>query len=53
MTDHEAAVCRCRRCGHRFRVLADEYGDHPCPKCGWHPEQDREGEGDYVEKSEA
>lgn len=29
-------VCECPRCRRRFRVPDDEYGDHPCPKCGWY-----------------
>jgi len=33
----EQVVCRCSKCKYRFRVLADEYGDHNCPKCGFTP----------------
>jgi predicted Zn-ribbon and HTH transcriptional regulator len=31
---------RCRRCGYAFRVLEDEQGMHPCPRCGPEHEQD-------------
>jgi len=27
----------CPKCKKRFKVLADEYGSHQCPKCGYHP----------------
>lgn len=43
MPPREAAWCRCQ-CGHRFRVLADEVGQHGCPRCGDWPgdEQDED-----------
>jgi len=48
MKHYESAVCRCSKCGKRFRVLADEVGDHSCPRCGFTPyaetEQDEEDE---------
>ena len=28
-------TCTCPRCRRRFAVLPDEYGEHPCPSCGW------------------
>lgn len=34
-----SATCRCPRCKKRFKVLADEYGDHPCPRCGCGPDR--------------
>jgi Zn finger protein HypA/HybF involved in hydrogenase expression len=37
------AQCQCPKCKSGFQVLDDEYGDHPCPKCGYHPESE-EGE---------
>lgn len=27
------------QCGYRFRMLADEYGDHDCPRCGRNPSE--------------
>jgi hypothetical protein len=27
-------------CGYRFRMLADEYADHQCPRCGRNPSDD-------------
>lgn len=30
-------TCTCPRCRRRFAVLADEYGEHPCPGCGYEP----------------
>jgi Zn finger protein HypA/HybF involved in hydrogenase expression len=36
------ATCQCPNCRNRFQVLEDEYGDHPCPRCGYHPEQEEE-----------
>ena len=29
------ATWACPGCKRRWRVLKDEYGDHPCPHCGW------------------
>lgn len=29
----------CNKCRCHFRTLEDEEQDHPCPRCGWHPEQ--------------
>jgi rubrerythrin len=28
-----AAAYRCPFCGYRIRVLEDEQGQHPCPRC--------------------
>ena len=42
MSDGEGAICRCSRCGQQFMVLADEYGQHPCPRCGFHPGREEE-----------
>ena len=28
----------CPECGYRYRVLDDERHDHPCPRCGYHPD---------------
>jgi Zn finger protein HypA/HybF involved in hydrogenase expression len=36
----ESATCRCSKCGQQFKTLADEYMDHPCPRCGYHPSQE-------------
>lgn len=38
----EYSTYRCPRCGRQIRVLADEYGDHPCI-CGWAPYDDDYG----------
>jgi hypothetical protein len=40
MSTRETATQRCSRCGRRFAVLADEAGDHPCPRCGLAPEDE-------------
>jgi hypothetical protein len=32
---YETVRQRCRVCGHRFRVLADEESMHACPHCQW------------------
>ncbi len=45
MTEYASATCRCHRCGRCFKVLADEYGDHPCPRCKFKP-------GDVVNRDE-
>ena len=37
MTRRASATCLCPACGRTFRVLADEYGDHACPRCGHDP----------------
>lgn len=42
----------CSRCRTVFRVLDDEDGDHPCPKCGWHPSQESELPDDENEPQE-
>jgi PHP family Zn ribbon phosphoesterase len=42
------ATCQCPKCTYRFKVLDDEYGDHPCPRCGYHPEQE-DGEEEETE----
>ena len=34
---HDEVGQRCPRCRATFRVLADEYGMHECPRCGYHP----------------
>jgi Zn finger protein HypA/HybF involved in hydrogenase expression len=39
------ATCQCPKCNKRFQVLDDEYGDHPCPNCGYGEEPEKE----YVE----
>ena len=38
----DMATNRCPRCKRQFQTLDDEYGDHPCPRCGYHPSQDDE-----------
>ena len=42
--DGEVATCICLRCGCWFYVLADEYADHPCPRCGGVVPEDEEEE---------
>jgi len=32
----QVVVQRCGRCRYRFRVPADEYGEHACPRCWWY-----------------
>lgn len=44
MRERESASFTCPKCGTRNRVLADEVGDHPCYKCGWHPDDENEEE---------
>jgi rRNA maturation endonuclease Nob1 len=39
MLSYETATNRCPRCGRTFRTLADEYGTHECPYCGYYPEE--------------
>jgi hypothetical protein len=39
------ATCHCPNCNKRFQVLDAEYGDHPCPHCGYGEESEKE----YVE----
>jgi Zn finger protein HypA/HybF involved in hydrogenase expression len=39
---NQMATCQCPNCRNRFQVLEDEYGDHPCPNCGYHPDQEEE-----------
>ena len=31
-------MARCTRCNKRIRTLPDEEGQHPCPRCGYHPD---------------
>jgi hypothetical protein len=33
--DNEASVQRCPSCRTTFRTLADEAGQHACPRCGF------------------
>lgn len=33
--EYETATYYCPMCSAQIRVLADEYADHPCPKCRW------------------
>lgn len=35
MPVRETATQKCPRCYRSFTVLADEYGDHDCPYCGF------------------
>lgn len=37
-------VCRCS-----FRTLEDEYGTHPCPRCGYYPGTYDEDDGETCE----
>jgi Zn finger protein HypA/HybF involved in hydrogenase expression len=39
MITRESASQRCPRCRKSFRTLADEVGDHPCPYCGYDPDE--------------
>ena len=32
----------CPECRYKFRTLDDEDGMHECPRCGYHPDNDRE-----------
>jgi hypothetical protein len=45
LTEREGASQRCPRCRQSFRVLADEVGSHPCPRCGYFPGDDDDVEG--------
>ena len=36
------AINRCPKCYKYFKVPADEWGDHACPYCGYHPENEEE-----------
>ncbi len=40
----------CPECGYRFRVPEDERHDHPCPRCGYHPENGDEAVRDQRDK---
>jgi uncharacterized Zn finger protein (UPF0148 family) len=42
----------CPRCRCVFRVPADEWGEHPCPRCGWEPDESAEEDDDEKEKSQ-
>jgi len=44
----ESATYTCLNCRARIRVLADEYGDHPCGNCGWEPWEDDEKGADKM-----
>lgn len=35
-------MARCSNCRHRFATLEDEADMHECPRCGYHPNNDRE-----------
>ena len=39
---YESAAQRCPRCRRSFKTLADEVGTHPCPRCGYFPEDEEE-----------
>ena len=55
---NESAGQVCPKCYYAFKVLADEYGTHPCPRCGYFPsnwdyaEDEDWGEGDWEEESQ-
>jgi hypothetical protein len=34
------AVNKCPRCKCLFRVPDDEWGEHDCPRCRYHPEDE-------------
>ncbi len=38
------ATNTCPRCKLTFRVLADESGEHECPRCHWTPEEAQDEE---------
>lgn len=40
----EESTQRCPKCRKQFKVLAGEEGEHCCPRCGYHPSQEREDE---------
>lgn len=42
MTNRETATYTCPECRYQIRTLADEYGDHACPRCGWEPYSERD-----------
>ena len=39
-------MATCDKCRHVFRTPPGEEQEHPCPRCGWHPEQDEQEESD-------
>lgn len=39
-------MARCSNCRHHFRTLEDEADMHECPKCGYHPNDEREPDED-------
>ena len=41
----------CGGCGHRFKVLEDEYGMHECPRCGWNGREPEDEEPDPEEET--
>ena len=41
MTEYESASNCCPNCNHTFRTLADEWGTHPCPRCGFGYQDER------------
>ena len=48
MTEYESASNCCPNCNHTFRTLADEWGTHPCPRCGFGYQDERlDGEKPY------
>lgn len=44
MIERETASQRCPNCQRSFAVLADEVGDHDCPRCGPAPDDLEEEE---------
>lgn len=42
--ERESASYTCPNCRNRIITLADEYGDHPCGRCGWEPYENNEEE---------
>lgn len=44
----EVAGNQCPNCRHSFKTLADEFGTHECPKCGFSPAQEIEEEKEVI-----
>jgi len=54
MMNYVAATNRCPECGCVFRTMDDEFGMHPCPRCGYFPHKTVKcaGCGEVIEPGE-
>ena len=45
-------MATCWMCKHKFRTMEDEEGMHPCPRCGYDPNEEREREAETVPETD-